>query len=40
MSEIISRESVSISPPDTVTDEENGTLENVANVGKYIEVSF
>ncbi|VDP00945.1 unnamed protein product [Heligmosomoides polygyrus] len=38
MSEIISRESVSISPPDTVTDEENGTLENVANVGKYIEV--
>lgn len=38
MSETISRESVSISPPDTVTDEENGTLENVANVGKYIEV--
>ncbi|KAK5978301.1 SAND domain-containing protein [Trichostrongylus colubriformis] len=34
----LSRESVSISPPDTVTDDENGAVENMGDVGKIIEV--
>ncbi|VDO39179.1 unnamed protein product [Haemonchus placei] len=38
MSESLGRDSVSISPPDTVTDEENGAVENVGNGGKFIEV--
>ncbi|VDL69375.1 unnamed protein product [Nippostrongylus brasiliensis] len=40
MSENHGRESVSISPPDTVTDEENGAVENVVTTvgAKFIEV--